>query len=65
MRGKPFHIRVRDNGHDYEVHLDGKKVGDGSWARIRGETGFRWGMYLGQHPVKHEATIFVTGATFQ
>jgi hypothetical protein len=27
MTGKPFHIRVRDNGHDFEVYLDGKQVG--------------------------------------
>jgi hypothetical protein len=61
MTGKPFHIRVRDNGHDFEVYLDGKQVGTGSWPRPEGETGFRWGMYLGEHPVRHEAMLFVTG----
>ena len=62
MTGKPFHIRVRDNGHDYEVYRDGAKVGEGSWARPEGETGFRWGMYVGAREVKHDAMVFVTGA---
>lgn len=63
MVGKPFHIRVRDNGHDYEVYLEGGKVGEGTYARPAGETAFRWGMYLGKNPVNHEAMIFVSGAT--
>jgi len=57
MTGKPFFIRVRDNGNDYEVYFDGKKVGTGSWDRPEGETGFRWGMYLGENEVKHDAMI--------
>ena len=61
--GKPFHIRVRDNGHDYEVFLNGKKVGEGSYARPEGTTGLRWGMYLGKNEVKSDAMIFVSGAT--
>lgn len=65
MTGKPFHIRVRDNGHDFEVYLDGAKAGTGFWDRPEGETGFRWGMYLGEHPERHDAMIFVTGAAFQ
>jgi len=63
MTGKPFHIRVRDNGHDYEVYLNGKKVGAGFFARPEGYTSFRWGMYLGKNPVRHEAMIFVSGVT--
>ena len=63
MTGKPFHIRVRDNGHDYEVYLNGTKVGEGLYARPAGDTSFRWGMYLGKSEVKHEAMIFVSGAT--
>lgn len=62
MTGKPFHIRVRDNGHDFEVYLGGKKVGAGSWDRPEGETGFRWGMYKGEHSLQHDAMLFVTGA---
>jgi hypothetical protein len=64
MTGKPFHIRVRDNGHDYEVFLNGKKMGEGSYARPEGPSNFRWGMYLGKGEVKHEAMIFVSGASF-
>jgi hypothetical protein len=63
MVGKPFHIRVRENGHDYEVYLNGKKVGEGSYARPVGSTSFRWGMYLGKNPVTHDAMIFVSGVT--
>jgi len=63
MTGKPFHIRVRDNGHDYEVYLEGKKVGEGLYARPEGDTGFRWGMYLGKSAVKHDAMLFVSGVT--
>lgn len=63
MVGKPFHIRVRDNGKDYEVYLDGKKVGEGSYARPEGTTAFRWGMYLGKSAVVGDAMIFVSGAT--
>jgi hypothetical protein len=63
MTGKPFHLRVRDNGHDYEVYLEGKKVGEGVFARPEGVNNFRWGMYLGKSPVRHEAMIFVSGVT--
>ena len=63
MLEKPFHIRVRDNGLNYEVFLDGKKVGEGSYARPEGTTGFRWGMYLGKSAVNNEAMLFVSGAT--
>lgn len=63
MVGKPFHIRVRDNGHDYEVYLNGDKVGEGVYGRPTGTTGFRWGMYLGKSAVSGDAMIFVSGAT--
>ncbi|BCX46250.1 hypothetical protein HAHE_01580 [Haloferula helveola] len=62
MVGKPFHIRVRDNGHDYEVYLNGVKQGEGSYARPSGVTSFRWGMYVGGNEMRHDAMIFVTGA---
>ena len=63
MVGKPFHIRVRDNGQDYQVYLEGRKVGEGTYARPAGETAFRWGMYVGKNTVNHQAMIFVSGAT--
>lgn len=62
MVGKPFHIRVRDNGLEYEVFLNGKMVGDGSFARPTGKTNFRWGLYRGDRPMTHDAMILVTGA---
>jgi len=63
MTGKPFLIRVMDNGHDYEVYLEGRKVGAGSYARPSGHTSFRCSMYVGAHDVKSDAMIFVSGAT--
>lgn len=63
MIGKPFLLRVRDNGRDYEVFFNDKKVGDGSYARPKGTTTFRWGMYVGEHPVNYDAMLFVSGAT--
>jgi hypothetical protein len=62
MAGKPFHVRVRDNGLEYEVFLNGGKVGDGSYARPQGKTNFRWGMYRGGRPMTHDAMVLVTGA---
>lgn len=63
MTGKSFDLRVRDNGRDYEVFFNGKQVGEGHYDRPSGETGFRWGMYDGT--VRHDAMIFVTGASFE
>jgi hypothetical protein len=63
MIGKPFLLRVRDNGRDYEVFFNDKKAGDGSYDRPRGVTSFRWGMYVGEHPVNYDAMLFVSGAT--
>lgn len=63
MTGKSFDLRVRDNGHEYEVYLNGKKVGSGHYDRPEGHTCFRWGMY--DKTLKHDALIFVTGARFR
>jgi hypothetical protein len=63
MTGKPFYIRVRDNGQDYEVFLNGTKVGGGTYPRPQGSTHFRWGMYVGNITVNHDAMVFVSGAT--
>jgi len=62
MTGKPFDIRIRENGHNYEVYFNGKKEGEGVFARPKRNTNFRWGMYLGAKPVRHDAMILVTGA---
>jgi hypothetical protein len=65
MTGKSFDLKVRDNGHDYEVYLNGQKAGAGSYSRPEGQSGFRWGMYLGHSEERHDAMIFVTGAMFK
>lgn len=62
MTGKSFDLQVRDNGYDYEVYLNGQKVGAGSYSRPEGQSSFRWGMYLGHAEQRHDAMIFVTGA---
>lgn len=63
MIGKPFLLRVRDNGLKYEVFLNGAKAGEGSYSRPKGTSTFRWGMYVGAHEVREDAMIFVSGAT--
>lgn len=63
MTGKSFDLKVRDNGHDYEVYFNGEKQGAGYYDRPTGHTGFRWGMY--DKTLKHDALIFVTGARFK
>ena len=62
MVGQPFHVRVRDNGLDYEVFLNGRKVGAGSYKRPEGFTNFRWGLYRGSREMTNDAMILVTGA---
>lgn len=62
MTGKSFDLRVRDNGHDYEVFFNNQPVGKGSYNRPKGTTNFRWGMY--DKTLKHDALLFVTGAKF-
>ncbi len=65
MTGKSFLLKVRDNGQDYEVFLNGQEMGKGTFDRPEGQTAFRWGMYLGEHEIKHDAMIFVTGAKYK
>lgn len=66
MTGKSFTLKVKDNGHEYEVFFNGEKVGAGYYDRPEGHTAFRWGMYVGGKTlVKHDAMIFVTGAKFK
>lgn len=63
MGGKSFDLRMRDNGLNYEVYFNGVKVGSGAYARPTGQTGFRWGMYVGSSIPSKEGMIFVSGAT--
>lgn len=62
MTGKSFFFRVRDNGLNYEVYLNGNLAGKGSYERPKGHTNFRWGLYRGGKEMKHDAMIFVSGA---
>lgn len=61
MVGKPFDLRVRDDGRNYEVFLNDKSVGTGSFDRPQGETMFRWGMYVGEKKQSDDAEIHFTG----
>ncbi|MGI9109265.1 MAG: hypothetical protein ACR2KA_04495 [Opitutales bacterium] len=63
MLRKSFLLRVRDNGLDYEVYLNGHKAGEGRYKRPEGKTCFRWGMYVGEHEVRREAMILFSGVT--
>ncbi|MGB0768034.1 MAG: hypothetical protein ACPGYV_10025 [Phycisphaeraceae bacterium] len=65
MIGKSFILGVRDNGHDYEVYYNKRKVGEGAFDRPKGKTKFRWGMYLGNNEMRHDAMLFVTGVRFE
>lgn len=62
MNGKGFDVRVRDNGMDYEVYIDNKKVGFGQWERTE-EIGFRWGIYVGRSEVTDDIMLFASGVT--
>lgn len=62
MAGKPFNLRVRDNGHDFELFLDGKSQGAGTYARPDGVTNFRWGIYLESRECLNDTMLLVTGA---
>lgn len=64
MNGKGFDVRVRDNGIDYEVYIDGNKVGNGQWPRTE-EIGFRWGIYVGRSEVTDDIMLFATGVTMR
>lgn len=63
MVGKPFTLGVRDNGHNYEIYFNGKKVGEGEYNRPSGTTNFRWGMY--GKTFEHDAMLLVTGVRFE
>ncbi len=66
MIGKPFFVRVLDNGDLWRVYLNGKFIESGAFPCPKNsKTTFRWGMYLGEHPVKHEIMLFVSGATIK
>ncbi|MDO6693303.1 BNR-4 repeat-containing protein [Aliiglaciecola sp. 3_MG-2023] len=59
---QPFDMKVRDNGLDYEMWVNGESVGTGQWQRTE-EIGFRWGIYVGETQVLDDIMVLVTGAT--
>ena len=62
--GRQFDLRVRDNGYDYEVYVDGDLKVTGSYDRQGLHSTFRWGMYVGGRTrPAHDAMLLVTGAT--
>jgi hypothetical protein len=63
MIAKPFHLRVRDNGRNFEVFYNEKMVSEGMYERPKSPTSFRWGMYVGTNEVKEDALIFFSGVT--
>ncbi len=65
MIAKPFHLRVRDNGKDYEVFFNEKMVGTGHYDRPTSATSFRWGMYVGDKPINYDAMILFSGVTIK
>jgi hypothetical protein len=62
--GRQFDLRIRDNGHDYEVYVNGNLEVTGSYDRQGLHSTFRWGMYIGgKTRPDHDAMLLVTGAT--
>lgn len=62
--GKPFDMRVRDNGLDYEMYIDEELIGSGQFERTE-EVGFRWGIYVGETEVVDDILVLVTGASMK
>lgn len=62
--GQPFDMKVRDNGLDYEMYINGQQVGSGKFARTK-EIGFRWGIYVGETEVLDEILVLVTGVSMK
>ena len=75
MVGKPLSIRVRNDGHHYEIYKkrplideDWELVTAGSFKQAKDDKiQFRWGWYLGRNPkgrrVANDAMYFVSGTT--
>ncbi|WP_111979748.1 hypothetical protein [Algibacillus agarilyticus] len=62
--GRPFDMKVIDDGLDYEMFIDGQSVGTGQWLRTKA-IGFRWGIYVGRSEVPDDIIVLVTGATMK
>lgn len=57
--GRPFDLKVLDDGLDYEMFIDDQSVGKGQWQRTK-EIGFRWGIYVGESPVLDDIVVLVS-----
>ncbi|WP_371193800.1 hypothetical protein [Glaciecola sp. SC05] len=62
--GRPFDMKVLDDGLDYEMFIDEQSVGKGQWPRTK-QIGFRWGIYVGRSEVPADVVILVTGASIK
>ncbi|CAH0528808.1 hypothetical protein [Vibrio hippocampi] len=62
--GRPFDLKVRDDGLDYEMYIDGDLVGSGQFERTE-EIGFRWGIYVGETEVLDDILVLVTGVSME
>ncbi|WAJ71699.1 hypothetical protein [Catenovulum adriaticum] len=62
--GRPFDMKVLDDGLNYEMFIDGQSVGTGQWQRTK-EIGFRWGIYVGRSAVPEDIIVLVTGASMK
>lgn len=65
MVGKSFEVRIRDNGHEYEVYFNGELKGQGYWERPNNDFAFRWGAYRGAREMTQDALVFVNGVEMQ
>ncbi len=62
--GKPFDMRVVDNGNDYKMYINGQLVGQDQWPRAD-VIGFRWGIYMGKSAVADDIMVLITGANMK
>ncbi|KMT67033.1 hypothetical protein XM47_00020 [Catenovulum maritimum] len=62
--GRPFDMKVLDDGLDYEMFIDGQSVGTGQWQRTQ-KIGFRWGIYVGRSTIPEDIIVLVTGAAMK
>jgi hypothetical protein len=65
MIGKSFDIRIRDNGHEYEVYFNGELKGQGYWERPNNDIAFRWGAYRGAREMTQDVLVFVGGVEME
>lgn len=64
VTGRPFDLKILDDGLNYEMLIDGQSVGTGQWQRTK-EIGFRWGIYVGESKVIDDIVVLVTGASME